>query len=354
MRIFSTNQVNQVYVATALKTSTDVPAAEGDIKVGVTPDGELYFRHFGAGGLTRSDLINIKNIMSFKTTVASKMAKVLKKYTVTVDNAAKSGNYMVPGQDYILRLAFDGYIGMSPEDSQYWKYGVVHSTANMSPSDFYKAMAVSVAKNMSREAVQFITVQLATASDPVNVTPKTDPATLTGTYTGVIINEVEPDWILGTKQQKPVTVTVTPTEIQVLNSNGTYDDVVWGSVTPASGVTIKNGKLTADFEYFHMGERGDQYRMVGFPDYVPVKYLVDPTKEYDYIGIHYAYVGPNESCQKSEKDITIVVPRAAGDTTAANPGTLTASIVSAINTAMEGFTSYTKSEADDAFEPATP
>jgi subtilisin family serine protease len=149
-------------------------------------------------------------------------------------------------------------------------------------------------------------------------------------------------------------VTVTPTEIQVLNSNDTYDDVTWGSVTEANGVTIKNGKLTADFEYFHMGERGDQYRMVGFPDYVPVKYLVDPTKEYDYIGIHYAYVGPNESCQKSEKDITIVVPRAAGDTTAANPGTLTASIVSAINTAMEDFTSYTKSEADDAFEPVTP
>lgn len=353
MRIFSVNQANQVYVANALKTNNDVPAAEGDIKVGVTPDGDLYFRHFGAGGLTRSDLINIKNIMSFKTTVASKMTKKLKKYTVTVANGAKSGNYMVPGQDYILRLAFDGYIGMSPEDSQYWKYGVVHSTANMSPSDFYKAMALSVAKNMSREAVQFIGISLTTSNSTVVVTPQTKADSLVGTYTGLVISEVEPDWMLGTKQQKPITVQVIPTEIQVLNSNSTYDDVTWGTVTAADGVEIKNGKLTADFEYFHMGERGDQYRMMGWPDYVPTKYLVDPTKEYDYIGIHYAYVGPNESSQKSEKDITIVVPRAAGDTTAANPGALTASIVSAIETAMAGYTSYTKTEANSAFKPAS-
>lgn len=353
MRIFSANQVTQVYVANALKTNDNVPSAEGDIKVGVTPDGELYFRHFGAGGLTRSDLINIKNIMSFKTTVASKMTKKLKKYTVTVANGAKSGNYMVPGQDYILRLAFDGYIGMSPEDSQYWKYGVVHSTTNMSPSDFYKAMAISVAKNMSREAVQFIGIALTTSNSTVTVTPQTKAESLTGTYTGLVISEVEPDWMLGTKQQKPITVQVIPTEIQVLNSNNTYDDVTWGTVAAADGVEIKNGKLTADYEYFHMGERGDQYRMVGWPDYVPTKYLVDPTKEYDYIGIHYAYVGSNESVQKSEKDITILVPRAAGDSTATNPGQLTASIVSAIEAAMAGYTSYTKAEADDTFEPAS-
>ena len=330
MRIFSANQVTQVYVATRLRTSTDLPVQEGDIKIGSTPDGELYLRHFGAGGLTRSDLINIKNIMSMKTTVAAAMATTLKKYEVTVKDAAKSSGNMVAGQDYILRLAFNGYIGMSPEDSQYWKYGVVHSTASMSPSDFYKAMALSVAKNMAREAVQFIKVQLKTASDPVDVTATTSADSLNGSYTGIIISEVEPDWILGTKQQKPITVEVIPTEIQVLNANNTYDDVVWGTVTASNGLVIKNGKKTADFEYFHMGERGDQYRMVGFPDYVPTKYLVDPTKEYDYINIHYAYVGSNESVQKSEKDVVILVPRAGTDSTASNPGALTASIVSAI------------------------
>lgn len=354
MRIFSTNQVNQVYVANALITGDNNPTQEGDIKVGSTPDGELYIRQFGAAGLTRSDLINIKNILYCKQTPAGAMTKKLKKYTVTVANGAKSGNYMVPGQDYILRLAFDGYIGMSPEDSQYWKYGVVHSVTNMSPSDFYKEMALSIARNMSREAVQFITIKLATSGSAVPVTPQTKANTLTGTYTGVVIGEVEPDWMLGTKQQKPITVQVIPTEIQVLNANGTYDDVTWGEVATADGVEIKNGKLTADYEYFHMGERGDQYRQVGWPDYVPTKYLVDPTKEYDYIGIHYAYIGSNESVQKSEKDLTLLVPRAASDSDATQMGALATSIFAAINAAMEDFTSYTKSEADDAFEPATP
>jgi hypothetical protein len=33
---------------------------------------------------------------------------------------------------------------------------------------------------------------------------------------------------------------------------------------------------------------------------------VDETKTYDVIDIHYAYVGSNESVQKSEKTLTIV------------------------------------------------
>jgi hypothetical protein len=33
--------------------------------------------------------------------------------------------------------------------------------------------------------------------------------------------------------------------------------------------------------------------------------------DYDVYDIHYAYVGPNESVQKSEKDITIAVPTSA-------------------------------------------
>jgi hypothetical protein len=40
--------------------------------------------------------------------------------------------------------------------------------------------------------------------------------------------------------------------------------------------------------------------------------MVKPTDKdgYDVINIHYSYVGSNESVQKSEKDIFIVVPDA--------------------------------------------
>lgn len=317
MNIFSTNQVNQVYVAKALKTSVDTLTDLGDILVKTTPDkSSIYFQHKGAGGITRSDLIDVRNILYAKATAADSMAKKLQVATVTLDATVNGGN-PVAGQDYVLRIAFDGYIGMSPEDSQYWKYGVVHAYSGMTASDFYKQMALSLAKNMSREAVKLVGIYL---SDGTEVTPNTKATALAGAYTNLVIKEVEQDWILGTKQLKSLKFQVVPTEIQFKEgdfiSTGT-----WGTVAYSAGDKIKNGKLMADYEYFHMGERADQYRMVSFPDYVPTTYLVDPTLEYDTIGIHYAFIDSNEGAQRSEKDITLIIP--AGST---------AAFVTAINT----------------------
>ena len=55
------------------------------------------------------------------------------------------------------------------------------------------------------------------------------------------------------------------------------------------------------------------------------------TTKYNVIDIHYAYVGPNESVQKSEKDITIVVPKVGSSNSESNA--LANSIITAINTA---------------------
>ena len=304
MNIFSTNQANQVYVAKALKETVATLTDLGDILVKATPDqSAIYFQHKGAGGIVRSDLIEVKNILWGKTTKAKDMARKLKVATVTLDDTVNGGN-PIAGQDYILTIAFTGYVGISPEDSQYWKHGVVHATNGMTASDFYKQMALSLAKNMSREAVKLVKITL---SDGTEVLPNTKASALAGTYTNLVITEVEQDWILGTKQQKALTFDVIPTEVDVKEGD-TYTPTKWGKVVISAGDPIKNGKLMADYEYFHMGERGDQYRMVGFPDYVPTKYLVDPSKEYDTIALHYAYVGSNESVQKSEKDITLIVP----------------------------------------------
>lgn len=308
MHIFSTNQATHVYVAKVLKDSvTDLTASTAEVGhtvVKATPDkSAIYFQHKGAGGLTRSDLIDVKNILYAKATKAADMQRALKVSTVTL-NADVNGGQPVVGQDYVLRVTFDGYIGISPEDSQYWKHAIVHVTNGMDASAFYKQMALSLAKNMSREAKKLITIEL---NDGTEVTARTKEATLSGTYTSLVIKEVEQDWLLGTKQIKPLNITVVPTEIMVKEGD-TLHPVKWGTVVNSVGAKIKNGKDMADLEYFHMGERGDQYRMVGFPDYVPTTYLVDPTKEYDTINIHYAYVGSNESCQKSEKDIILIVP----------------------------------------------
>lgn len=335
MATFSTNQVRQLYVAKALKPSNVIATdAAGAIAVkSDTAKTHLYFEYMGAGGMTRSDLIDIKNILHAKATDADDLAHDLAKYKLTLDASVNSGA-PVAGQDYILRIAFRNYIGLSEED-QYFKYGMVHAYAGMTASDFYKTLALSLVKNFSREEEGLLKFYLETggtnagtvAGTPTEVTKDTKESTLTGTYTGIVIEEAPQEWILGVMEQTPVNFTLQPVTIIV---NG--DDRIWGTVKQvASTSSIPDGRKIADLEYFCMGERGDVYRMVGFPNVIRTKYLVDPDTKYNVIDIHYTYVGPNESVQKSEKTITLVVPKVGATNSVSN--VLANSIITAINDA---------------------
>ena len=301
MATFSVNQVRQLYVATAFKTPHVLALdAAGSIAVkNDTAKSHLYFEYKGADNLMRSDLIDTKNILYAKATDATAMAHDLKSVTIALDSNV-NGGAPVAGQDYILRIAFKQYVGMSDED-QYFKYGMVHAYAGMDASEFYKVLAVSLAKNFSREVVPLIKIEIKTASATTKVTPTTKVADLTGTYTGVVITEVEQPWRLGVMAQTPVYFTVQSVPVTV---NG--DEIYWATLTESTSGSIGNGKTIADLEYFCMGERGDMYRQVGWPNNIPTTYLVDPAKAYYVFDIHYAYVGSNESVQKSEKTITIV------------------------------------------------
>ena len=70
-------------------------------------------------------------------------------------------------------------------------------------------------------------------------------------------------------------------------------------------------------EWFALGERGDQYRDMGYPYHLnPADYRVVPTKEYDVLVVHYAFKGANEGDYKSEKDLIIAGAKGALDTLA--------------------------------------
>lgn len=346
---YSVNQVRQLYVAKVLKTPHVLASdAAGSIAVkNDTAKNHLYFEYKGADNLMRSDLIDIKNILYAKATDADDMAHELKAVTVTLDSEVNAGA-PVAGQDYILRIVFKQYVGMSDED-QYFKYGMVHAYAGMDADEFYKVLALSIAKNFSREVVPLIKIEVhskATKSKGgfdsngyMVVTPTTkdngksdttNPYYATDTLVtdidSIRITEVEQPWRLGVMAQTPVYFTVQPVAVMV---NG--DERIWATVTESTNGTIANGKKIADLEYFCMGERGDIYRGVGFPNNIPTTYLVDSTVKYNVIDIHYAYVGSNESVQKSEKTITLVVPKVGANNQASNK--LANDIITAINTA---------------------
>ena len=341
MAVFSVNQNRQLYVAKAYKATVTGKDPVGTISVKADKAKKcFYFPYVGADNLMRSDLIDVDKVIYAKATDADSLAMKLKAVLVTLDSNV-NGGAPISGQDYVLRIVFRQAFGDS-DANQYFKYGTVHAYANMSASDFYKILAESLAKNFSREITPLVDIILTdhdTTKGEATTTDVAVPVLKNGkiqklpalasdhTYTAVLINEVAQPWELGIKKQVPVYFDVYPTTVTFGG-----DEVVWGKAeaTKASG-KVENGHKIADLEYFCMGERGDQYRGMCWPYNIHTKYLVDPNKKYNTIDIHYAYVGDGVSVQKSEKDITIVVPKVGANNQASNK--LTNDIITAINTA---------------------
>ena len=282
---FSTNQVRHLYVVEGTQASVGTADTAGKLAVKAdSAKSHLYFEYKSPGGLVRSDLIDIKNIIAAKATDATSLRRELGQVKVTLDTAV-NGGLPVPGQDYLLRIAIRQFAGMSDED-QYFKHGLVRATSGMTAEQFYTKLKDSLVMNFSREGSKLLD--------------------FTSDATGVTITEVEQEWKRGVLAQVPVYFSVHPTTILVAGV-----DEIWGVATPEpSGLYVGNGKNIADLEYFCMGERGDHYRNINWPYVIETTYLVDPKEEYSVLDIHYAYVGSNENVQKSERDITLVGSKA--------------------------------------------
>jgi len=338
MNIFTVNQVNQVYVLKAnstvslFGTASDLEDAPmGSVVMGSSDvDGsKAWFIHKGAGGITKSDIIEMPNLLWAREATAESMRRYNTCIAVKLNSEVLNGSSVIPG-DYTINIKFQNPVGMSP-DNQYWKFGAVRAIAGMTETQFLKAMKESIDRGIKRDAVTLLKTEV----DEVN-----DILWLYG---------VTQDWIRGIKQVKPVIFTA---ECSTIDKDGV--DVVWGDFTtyynvpkgtPGSAdyvpvsflttyggtnpytssagspigslasasdvvaaITIKNGTDMADYEYFYMGERGDQYRLNGWPNYIPTEYLIDPSLEYNTYAIHFAYTGSNHAIQKSEKEVTFLVP----------------------------------------------
>ena len=302
MAAFSVHQVRQLYVANAYKNNLKALKDAGDITVvKKDADDSIYFQYKGALlDNMRSDLIKVDNITNLTATKAEDLAIKLKGYSLVLDPKINGGQ-PVAGQEYILRLAFREFVGMSEAD-QYFKYGMVHAYSGLSASDFYKEMALSIAKNLSKDITALVDVYLYDGSVETKVEASTKKESLTGTYTAIRFAEAVQPWHLGLMPQAVIPFEVQPVDVLV---DG--DHRIWGKVESYdTESSLPEGQLIADLEYFCMGERGDQYKNVGWPNVIHTKYLVDPDTAYNVLEIHYAYVGPNEGPQRSEKDITIV------------------------------------------------
>lgn len=284
MAVYSTNQNRHFFVAKRKVDSVDQLREVGDFTIGHTKNGEIYFTFMGPDTPIRTDLICVENIEYAKLTNAQNQQRKLKKTVVALDPNICGGAPVV-GQDYVIRIMIDNLYGTGVATV---KNGVAHAFAGMSAEDLYKKLAESLNKNLSKEVTPLFKVE--------------------ASATGVTITEKEQPWHLGTMKHEPVL-------FKVYCSPITYqgDDVLWAKLEKDgstkledSDVVIGNGKRVADLEWFCMGERGDQYRNNGFLNVIPTTYLVDPTKEYNTLDIHFAFRDTGVNSYKSEKDIIIV------------------------------------------------
>ena len=324
MFIGSDNQFRNLYVMKAYKASESAITAVGDATLKVdTAKNLMYLVYKDTEDTLTSDIINIKNLLYVKSNKAADMARKLHSQSVTIKENP------ISGQDYVLNVEVRNFVALG-DDSTHIKFGAVHAVKDMTKSDFYKAMAVNLAKNFSREPSPILNVSL-TKHDTSNSGTDTKVAVLvngkmqnlaalkpTESYTNIIIDEVEQPWRRGVAQVEPVNFNTTCGTILM---DG--DDVIWGTVKKEDGNTVNNGKQIADMEWFYHGTRGDIYREATYPDNFDFKPLVDETKAYHTLDIHFAYVGPGVEVAKSERTITVVC----ADTTQMN------SLITAIKTA---------------------
>lgn len=285
MAIYSVNQNRQFYVITEVVTAT--PAREGQLQIGKTKDGkQIFFKHFGKGGLTRTDLIDVDKACYAKLTPRVDMQRKLKKATVTL-SADVNGGLPIAGQDYVLRIQVNNYL--APGDAAVLiKSAAVHATKAMAAAEggaeaFYKKMAESLTMNFSRDPQPLLEFK--------------------GTADGVTITEVgNQPWRLGILSQEAVNFEAIPTVVR-------YDgeDVIWGKTEYGeTDEVVGNGKQIADLEYFCSAERGDMFRNMGYPLNIDVKMMVNPELEYDVLDLHYFFSDAGVQVHKSEKDITFV------------------------------------------------
>lgn len=330
MAIFANKQVAQMYVATAVNnaayvlpyynTTTGKDSVDGEITIKKAASGRVFVLQQGKGGVVKSD--GIENLMYAKATPAKAEKLQAFKVVLGTDITAAAND------EIVLRLTLNGLID-GAEDSSYIKDAVVKATGTAATDAV--AIAKAIAGSFDREAwTSMKMIPGSAAAQPAlkkvndifeigvaksagttltcytcDGTEYTKTVTTSLAANTIVIVEKEQPWIKGTANDS----WLSGFEFNVINVTNDFETVKATAFTDASLVSVaKAAHKVADMEYFYMGNRGDQYRLKCWPDYVPTQYYLDGTKACDIITLHFAYIGDNGDVQKSEKDIILAFP----------------------------------------------
>lgn len=281
---FSINQVRHLFVANTVGKANTTPTTKGELAAFGVNGKYLYFQQMGAGGLVSSDKIDVAKIESASLTKSAAMNTKLKSKTVTVTEA-------VAGQTYDIKLIFRNYIGLGDEDMTV-RLGTYTARSKDTVATIAAGLAASLKANLKHDVTLLADVSV---NDAV-----------------ITIKETESEWKLG---KFPIAIVPFEVQLSAILNDGLYD-VEWATIADGDATEVEDAsKKLADLEYFAMGARADEYRGMGYPRNIGTEYLVDTSKKYDIITLHYYYSEGGLGVEHSDVDIQIAVP--AGDTTLA-------------------------------------
>lgn len=280
---------------------------------------EAYMLYKGPStdGFQRSDLIKRCNVIDVRFTDAADMVHKNKKAVLTLDSSLISSSKVAEGE-YVLNIEIKNYVALGYNSTKV-KFATVISDGNTSPSDFYKKLAINLAKNFKREAAPLVSVGIsaaATGASPVLVGSSSWGST---TAAAIVIEEVAQPWRLGAAKVEYVDFEVYPSNINEkawgkvqFAGSSKYTDGTASSTTITAGATQPNSKAVADMEYFFHKERGDVYGYAGFPYNIDTVYQVVPgfADGYSMVDIHYYFEGNSHNVGHSEKTLTVVGSKA--------------------------------------------
>ena len=324
MANFNTYQTRQFYVAKAV-AENDL-ANPGDIKLGQTATGDIFFKYMNADGIaTRSDTIIVKNIHSLKKTVAAAMDTPLMKHTIKLKSTIALAGLV--GKTLNAVITIHGVASYDASDSLSF-VAPVEVTDSMTAVAFHKALAEAIALALPKRQYPFLKVM----SNGTEVTKAIAKAgTATGSANGVVLVQTAQKWRRGLMSNEPFDFSVA---FSLQGSNS--DFIVWGEDTvEKSNEVIPSAYVLADLEYFALGERGDYYRGNNWPNNYEPTYFINPadtTTTYDVLSIEYFWQGGAENVQKSPRMIQVAGP---------------AAVITALNSAIEAIVNPVQEEGGE-------
>lgn len=296
MTNFSTNQVMQFYVADTIEVA-DVKTIPGRGKI-------VTFNDYNEP--KKSDII--ENVLWAKVTTSDALATPLK--MIPVKFAA--GHTPIKGETYIVRVSFPEIPGA----------GIESWTTKSTAVQVKNEDASAVIKKFEAELAELLPAYIEVVDNA-----------------GTLEIAAKPEALAYKRGFRPMVIPEFNVAVNKVTDDGELVD--WAELKDGLLATSTKGTLNgtyklADMEYFALGERGDEYRQMGWPDVVyEPEYKVEIGKPYNVLVLHYGYKGANDQSHLSEKDL-IIASTATAETLAAVAKALGAEKVSTVEDKAAG------------------